>query len=93
MEVIKWRVDPEIKMALESEAHSEGMTLAQMLNHIAKHWLETRKQQNGNDEAEQARLHAAAAKSFGTIAAGPNLSENVSAKLRTALKERSACER
>jgi hypothetical protein len=92
-EVYSWRVDPQIKMALEAEARSQGMTMAEVLDRIAKQWLETRKLQNGDDEAEQARLHAAAAKCFGTIAAGPNFSENVSAKVRMRLKERHARKR
>ena len=69
-EVYSWRVDPQIKMALESEARSQGTTLAEVLDRIAKQWLETRKQQNGDDEAEQARLHAAAAKYAGAISGG-----------------------
>ncbi len=66
-EVYSWRVDPQIKMALESEARVQGTTLAEVLDRIAKQWLEMRKQQNGGEEAEQARLHAAAAKYAGTI--------------------------
>ena len=69
-EVYSWRVDPQIKMALEAEARLQGTTLAEVLDRIAKQWLETRKQQNGDDEAEQARLHAAAAKYAGAISGG-----------------------
>ena len=88
-EVYSWRVDPEVKMALESEARAEGMTLAEMLDRMAQQWLKMRKQQNGDDEAEQARLHAAAARCFGTLSAGdPRASENVRALVRKRLKER-----
>jgi len=88
-EVYSWRVDPQTKMALESEARSQGMTLAEVLDRLAKQWLEMQKQQNGDDEAEQARLHAAAAKCFGTISGGdPYRSEKVRETVRARLKER-----
>ena len=88
-EVYSWRVDPQTKMALESEARSQGMTLAGVLDRIAKQWLEMQKQQNGDDEAEQARLHAAAAKCFGTLSRGdPRGSEKVSETVRKRLEER-----
>ena len=88
-EVYSWRLDPKIKMALESEARSEGITLAEVLDRLAKQWLELRKQQNGDDDAEQARLHAAAAKCFGTISGGdPHRSEKVRETVRKRLRER-----
>jgi len=88
-EVYSWRVDPQIKMALEAEARSEGTTVAEVLDRIAKQWLEARKQQNGDDEAEQARLHAAAAKCFGTLSMGdPHGSEKVRETVRKRLEER-----
>lgn len=90
-EVYSWRLDPEIKMALESEARSEGTTMAEMLDRMAKQWLELRKRQNGDDEAEQARLHAAAAKCMGTISGGdPFASEKVREVVRKRIRERNA---
>ena len=88
-EVYSWRLEPQIKMALETEARLQGRTLAEVLDSIAKQWLEMRKQRNGDDEAEQARLHAAAAKCFGTISGGdPHRSEKVREIVRMRLKER-----
>lgn len=78
-------------MALESEARSAGMTMAEMLDRLAKQWLETRKQQDGDDDAEQARLHAAAAKCMGTISGGdPFASEKVREVVRKRIRERNA---
>jgi hypothetical protein len=91
-EVYSWRVDPETKMGLEEEARRQGLTVSQVLDRIAKRWLEEQAHDR-NDEAEQARVHAAAAKCFGKIAAGPDFSENVSAKMRMLLKERHARKR
>jgi|SRR6516164_3314462 hypothetical protein len=92
-EIYSWRLDPKIKMALETEARSEKMTLAALLDRMAEEWLEAKKQRNGDDEAEQARLHSVASKCFGTIAAGPDFSQNVSAQMRTLLRERHARKR
>jgi hypothetical protein len=76
-------------MALEAEARAQGTTLAEVLDRIAKQWLEARKQRNGDDEAEQARLHAAAAKCFGTLSMGdPHGSEKVRETVRKRLEER-----
>lgn len=88
-EVISWRIDPETKMALASEARLQGRSLPEMLNRIAKEWLEMRKKQSCDDEAEQARLYAAVAKCCGTISSGdPHGSEKVSETVRMRLRER-----
>jgi hypothetical protein len=88
-EVYSWRVDPQVKMALEHEARAQRKSVAQVLDTIAKQWLDKRKRQNGDDEAEQARLHAAAAKCFGTISGGDlHRSEKVRETVRERLRER-----
>jgi len=82
-------LDPDFKMDLEAEARRDGTTLAEVLDRIAKQWLEMRKRRNGDDEAEQARLHAAAAKCFGTLSLGdPHGSEKVRETVRKRLEER-----
>jgi hypothetical protein len=87
--IISWRIKPELRRALESEAGRLGMTLGEMLSCMIKQWLEARKQTRLDDEAEQARLHAAAAKCFGTISGGdPHGSEKVRETVRKRLKER-----
>ena len=85
-EVYSWRLDPDTKMALETEARRQGRSLAELLDHIAQQWLSdgTRK----NDDEEQARINAAVAKCFGSISAGPEFSENVREKVRKRVKDR-----
>jgi hypothetical protein len=88
-EVYSWRLDPDFKMDLEAEARLDGTTLAEVLDRLAKQWLEKRKRRNGDDDAEQARLHAAAARWAGSISGGdPHRSEKVSEIVRKRLKER-----
>ena len=64
-EVYSWRVSREMKEALEEHARAEGKTMAKLLDDIVGGWLD----EHGADEdaAEQRRLHAAAAKTIGTI--------------------------
>lgn len=88
-EVYSWRVDPQIKMALEDEARSENRSVAEVLNMIVQQWLETRKRRNGDDEAEQARLRAKVMKYVGTISGGdPHRSEKVREIVRKRLIDR-----
>ena len=87
-EVYSWRLNPDFKMELEAEVRRDGMTLAGVLDHLAKEWLEERRRRNGDDEAEQARLHAAAAKCVGTLSMGdPRGSEKVRETVRKRLEE------
>jgi len=87
--VISWRIEPGLRVRLESEARRRGITLGELLNRIIKQWVETRKQERLDDEAEQARLHAAVAKCCGTISGGdPHGSEKVRETVRKRLKER-----
>lgn len=69
-EIYSWRLSPEVKSALEIEARREGITLASLLERIAEEWLRTRRLSIAQEEAEQARLHAAARRTLGTIAGG-----------------------
>jgi hypothetical protein len=68
-EVYSWRLDRDVKMGLEEQARRKGMTLAEFLDRTARHLIEEDRRQY-DDDAEQARLHAAAAKCFGTLSGG-----------------------
>jgi hypothetical protein len=68
-EVYSWRVAADVKAALESEARREGRSIGGVLEQIAREWLATRRE-GRNGEEEQARLHRAAARTFGAISSG-----------------------
>ena len=87
-EVYSWRLARETKIGLEQEARRQGLSLSEILDRITSEWLEEQALARGGDAAEQARIHAAAAKAFGTIAAGPDFSENVGAKVRALMRQR-----
>ena len=66
-EIYSWRLSREIKAILEDEARRQHTSLAGVLDRIVQEWRR-RRESPDDDSAEQARLHAAAAKSFGRIA-------------------------
>jgi hypothetical protein len=66
-EVYSWRLSRETKAALEDEARRHRTSLASLLDGIVQEWRR-RHAQAHDDATEQARLHAAAARSFGRIA-------------------------
>lgn len=66
-EVYSWRLSRETKAALEEEARRQYTSLAGVLDRIVQEWRR-RQESPADDSAEQARLHAAAARSFGRIA-------------------------
>jgi hypothetical protein len=69
-DVYSWRLRPEMKTALETEARRQGESLAALLERMAQEWLHSRRQASGQDQDEQARLHRAASKTFGAISGG-----------------------
>jgi len=86
-EVYSWRLSAELKAALEREARREGVSIAALLERMAVEWLGTGRQQAGGDE--QARLHAAAARTFGTLAGGdPSRSREARSRIRRRLAAR-----
>jgi hypothetical protein len=86
-EVYSWRVDPEMKAALEDEARRDRQSLGALLARIAADWLARRRSLDTDDA--QARLHRAAARTFGRLAGGdPGRSAAVRATVRRRLIER-----
>ena len=69
-EVYSWRISPDLKTDLETEARRENLSLSALLDRLACEWLAERRAQSGTDEAVQARLHRAAEKLFGAIRGG-----------------------
>jgi hypothetical protein len=65
--VYSWRVSPELLTALEGVARREGVSVAALLDRLASQCVAVN---DGEDDENQARLHALAAKSFGSIHGG-----------------------
>jgi hypothetical protein len=85
-EVYSWRLAPEKKRALERRARDQGQTVAQLLDRLTEELLASHAD---GDEAEQRRLHAAAAKFVGVISGDdPYRSENVSTLMQRSLRRK-----
>ena len=69
-DVYSWRIAPELKSRLELESRRERSSVASLLDRMAREWLEARSRNGTDGEAEQARLHRAAARSLGSISGG-----------------------
>jgi hypothetical protein len=88
-EVYSWRLSPDTKAALEAAARAERSTVGGVLHDVVSAWLRGRRLDRRDDE--QARLHAAAAKTFGTIRGGdPRRAERVRELVRRRVKQRRA---
>jgi hypothetical protein len=88
-EVYSWRISPEIRTGLELEARRAGCTMAGLLDRMAQGWLEARRRGAPRDDAEQARLHAAAARTLGTISGShPGRAERARGAIRERLARR-----
>jgi len=88
-EVYSWRVSRELKMALETAAHEEGISVARLLERIAREWLDERTAARRDDELEQERLRASAMRFVGILRSGdPGRSTMVRQRVRERLTKR-----
>jgi hypothetical protein len=87
-EVYSWRISPELKIALEDAARSEGISVARLLDRIVTEGL-AGSRNDENDDEEQRRIYKAAAKCFGKLQGGdPHLAEQASSRLREKLEKK-----
>jgi hypothetical protein len=85
-EVYSWRLSRDLKDDLEEAARRERVSVARLLERIAREWLKARAAAAADDEAEQERLRAIAMRFAGTLRSGdPDLSEKVSERVRERL--------
>ena len=81
-EVYSWRLS-DLKDDLEEAARRERVSVARLLERIAREWLKARAAAAEDDEAEQERLRAIAMRYVGTLRSGdPTFSEKVSERVR-----------
>jgi hypothetical protein len=82
-EVYSWRLSPQRKAELESEARREGTSLAKLLEEITSNWLEEQRNSRNGDEAEQAALRKRVMATAGTMRSGdPTLATRASEIVR-----------
>jgi hypothetical protein len=82
-EVYSWRLSPQRKAELESEARREGTSLAKLLEDITANWLEEQRRSRNGEEAEQAALRKRVMATVGTMRSGdPTLATRASEIVR-----------
>ncbi len=91
-EVYSWRVEPELKTALERAAREQEKSVGELLAEIAESWIaESTARRGEDDEAEQARLRAASRPFVGSLAGGdPGQAAEARQRLRKRLAKRHA---
>jgi hypothetical protein len=83
-EVYSWRLDPELKSALESVARTEGTSLARLLDRIAGEWLGREVTRESLDA--QQRIRARAMRLVGSIRGNdPGRSRNAAQLVKRSL--------
>jgi hypothetical protein len=87
-EVYSWRVSPHLKNELQEAARVERKSLSELLEEIAKDWLQRTRHQGENEEEQQRRLREAAMKFAGTIDGGPDLAENAKFEVQARIARR-----
>jgi len=93
-EVYSWRLSPEKKMELESEARREGKSVAQVLDEISTEWLKQRRNGRDGDEAEQERIRKRLMKVVGSIRSGdPTRAERSKELVREIIRSKYEAER
>ncbi len=89
-EVYSWRVETNLKSALEQVARTEKTSVAQLLESIVRKWLQESSSLNGEDEQQQ-RLHSAAQECFDTLSSGDlDLATQAKERVRRKIRERHA---
>lgn len=69
-EVYSWRLSADKKAELEQEARRERTSLSALLDDITTDWLNSRRNGQADDEAEQAAIRKRAAAAIGSIRGG-----------------------
>jgi len=88
-EVYSWRLSPQRKAELESEARRERTSLASLLEQITADWLEERRNSRNGEEAEQAAIRKRVMATIGSVRGGdPTRSQRASELVREIIRKK-----
>lgn len=88
-EVYSWRLSPRLKTELEEAARAERKSVSELLEQIARDWLEHSRVRDEDEDERQQRIRAEALKFVGTIQGGnPNRAENARSEVRSRIARR-----
>lgn len=88
-EVYSWRIDSDLKSALEHAARAENISVSKLLSHVTKEWLRQKRIAASDNEAEQRRIRNKAMKCLGSVSLGegPYTNERVREVVAGRIKE------
>lgn len=88
-EVYSWRLSRQLKVELEEAARSEHKSLAELLEQIAREWIERSRRTGDDEDEQQRRLREAAMKFVGTIEGGnPHRAETARSEVKGRIARR-----
>ena len=89
-EVYSWRLDPDLKGALELAARAQGTSVSRLLDRIAGEWLR-RKGESRAAQEEQEQVRTRAMRLVGSIQGkGPRRAREASERVRALLVRKHA---
>ena len=88
-DVYSWRLSSHLKSELQEAARAERKSLADLLEEIAKDWLQRAHHQSRDEDERQRRLREEVLKLAGTISGGrPDRAESVQSEVRARIAHR-----
>ena len=88
-EVYSWRLSRQLKVELEEAARAEQKSLAELLEQIAREWIERSRQGGESEEEQQRLLREAALKFVGAMESGnPGRAENARSEVKARIARR-----
>lgn len=84
-DVYSWRVDPDLKRAVEDAARTQHTSVSRLLDRIVSEWIADQSASRPEEDAQR-NLHESAARAFGSIRGGdPHRSAQVRQRVRARL--------
>lgn len=88
-EVYSWRLSPQLKSALEEAARAKRKSVSELLEQIARDWLEHSRGRDEGEDERQRRIREAALRCAGTIHGDdPHRAENARSEVRERIARR-----
>jgi hypothetical protein len=88
-EVYSWRLSPQLKTELEEAARAERKSVSELLEQIARDWLEHSRGRDEGEDERQRRIRDEALRCAGTIHGDdPNRAENARSEVRARIARR-----
>lgn len=75
-EIDTWQISPQLKTELEEAARARQKSVTELMEEIAREWLERTREYEADDEERQRQIRAAAMKVAGAVERDPGFAQN-----------------